>query len=291
LTVGITAFVEIGGEVVRVYLFVATLGYARRGFVAAFRHERQTAWFEGLERAFHHFGGVPAEVLFDNAKPLVVRHDPVTREVVFNDRLHAFARYWDFRRGPVRRTGRGPRVRTRTASGTSRRMRLPAIALPVGRRWRRTSPGGCARSRMFVCTARRASRRSSASGVRRRLRFARSRAVLPSGRFVRWCAVSRRMARSISTPTYYSVPWRLIGAQVRVEVAEGLVRIFHAGVVVAGHDERRGRRERVIDAAHLVGIIAHDCAAMGLPDAERPAPAGELLRPLSEYERVAGGAW
>ena len=39
------------------------------GFVAAVRHERQTAWFEGLERAFRHFGGVPREVLLDNAKP------------------------------------------------------------------------------------------------------------------------------------------------------------------------------------------------------------------------------
>ena len=55
-----STFVEIGEEVVRVYLFVATLGYSRRGFVAAFRHERQTAWFEGLEAAFRHFGGCRA---------------------------------------------------------------------------------------------------------------------------------------------------------------------------------------------------------------------------------------
>src|SRR5512144_1267457 len=92
-----STFVPIGGEVMRVYLFVATLGYSRRGFVAAFRHERQSAWFEGLEAAFRHFGGVPREVLLDNAKPLVVRHDALTREVVFNERLHAFARYWGFR--------------------------------------------------------------------------------------------------------------------------------------------------------------------------------------------------
>ena len=33
--------VPIGGEPVRVYLFVATLGYSRRPYVQAFRHERQ----------------------------------------------------------------------------------------------------------------------------------------------------------------------------------------------------------------------------------------------------------
>ena len=54
--------VPIADERVRVYLFVATLGYSRRCHVAAFRHERQSSWFRGLEGAFHHFGGVTREV-------------------------------------------------------------------------------------------------------------------------------------------------------------------------------------------------------------------------------------
>ena len=89
--------VAIGDEPVRVYLFVATLGYSRRIFVQAFRHERQSAWFDGLEAAFAHFGGVPQEALMDNARALVDEHDAVTREVRFNARLLAFARYWGFR--------------------------------------------------------------------------------------------------------------------------------------------------------------------------------------------------
>ena len=48
-------------------LFVATLGYSRRLHVRAFRGERQEHWFEGLESAFTAFGGVPEEVLLDNA--------------------------------------------------------------------------------------------------------------------------------------------------------------------------------------------------------------------------------
>ena len=55
--------VVIGGETIRVYLFVATLGHSRRLHVRAFRHERQACWFEGLESAFRRFGGVPEEVL------------------------------------------------------------------------------------------------------------------------------------------------------------------------------------------------------------------------------------
>lgn len=89
--------VVIGEEVVRVHLFVATLGCSRRNFVAAFRHERQTTWMSGLERAFAHFAGVPREVLIDNARALVTHHDRETREVTFNERFHAFARYWKFK--------------------------------------------------------------------------------------------------------------------------------------------------------------------------------------------------
>jgi transposase len=51
--------VAIGGDPVRAHLFVATLGYSRRPFVRAFRHERQSAWFDGMEGAFRRFGGVP----------------------------------------------------------------------------------------------------------------------------------------------------------------------------------------------------------------------------------------
>jgi transposase len=108
----------IGGETIRVYLFVATLGYSRRLHVRAFRHERQACWFEGLESAFRAFGGVPEEVLLDNTRALVMHHDSLTREVRFNARLLAFARHWRFRPGHVRRTGRGPRGRTSAASVT-----------------------------------------------------------------------------------------------------------------------------------------------------------------------------
>src|SRR5262245_23585753 len=66
--------VEIGGVKLRVYLFVATLGYSRRSHIRAFRNERQESWFDGLESAFTKFGGVTEEVLFDNPRALVGEH-------------------------------------------------------------------------------------------------------------------------------------------------------------------------------------------------------------------------
>ena len=87
--------VWIGDERIKIHLFVATLGYSRRMHIHPSLLERG-----GLVRRDR--GHVPAlwrragEILFDNARALVEHHDAVTREVRFNARLHAFARYWGF---------------------------------------------------------------------------------------------------------------------------------------------------------------------------------------------------
>jgi transposase len=86
--------VPIADEQIKVSLFVATLGYSRRTYVAMFLHERQSAWLQGLEGAFRHFGGLTRELLIDNARALVNEHDVQTREVAFNDRFHALCRDW-----------------------------------------------------------------------------------------------------------------------------------------------------------------------------------------------------
>jgi hypothetical protein len=92
----------------------------------------------------------------------------------------------------------------------------------------------------------------------------------------------------------YSVPWRLIGEGVRVELAAGRVRVLHAGREVAAHDERAGRRERALDPAHFEGVAGFRSAVVRGPapgTASAPPPGPELLRPLAEYEAVAGGGW
>lgn len=94
---------------------------------------------------------------------------------------------------------------------------------------------------------------------------------------------------------HYSVPWKLIGTEVTVIVGGGQVRIHHAGIEVARHDKRLGRRERAVDRAHLNSIVP--CRPDPLSDTDIEAasptmlPGIKLLRPLAEYEQVAGGGW
>lgn len=55
--------------------FVATLGYSRASYVVFSEFERQEDWLSGIEGAFNFFGGVPEELLFDNAKCIMIERD------------------------------------------------------------------------------------------------------------------------------------------------------------------------------------------------------------------------
>jgi transposase len=110
-----TRYVYIGGERVKVQVFVEVLGYSRRAYVKVFRQENQYAWFTGLEEAFRYFGGIPRIVLVDNARPLVTNHDQVTGEVTLNEKYKTFAPYWKF----IPKACRLRRARTKGKVGRS----------------------------------------------------------------------------------------------------------------------------------------------------------------------------
>ena len=68
-------FTTISHHKKRIKAFVATLGFSRATFVRFMDRERQEDWIEGLEESFEFFGGVPKEVLFDNAKAIMIERD------------------------------------------------------------------------------------------------------------------------------------------------------------------------------------------------------------------------
>ena len=67
------AEVILAGQRVTVQLFVMRLCYSRKIFVMAFPCQRQEAFFAGHVAAFHHFGGVPRRISYDNLKAAVKR--------------------------------------------------------------------------------------------------------------------------------------------------------------------------------------------------------------------------
>lgn len=283
--------VLIGGDSVKVYLFVATLGYSRRLYVRAFRNERQESWFAGLEGAFRHFGGVTEEVLFDNDRGLVVRHDRATREVEFNARLHAFAKHWRFR----------PRAcapyRARTKGKDERGVGYVKKNAIAGRRF---ASWAALEAHLAAWTRDIADQRMhGTTGEVPIERFERTEAsalrpIAGTPPF----AASRELVRKVQTDcaievdgNAYSVPWRLIGERVSVILAGEELRVSHAGREVAVHQRCAGRFERRIDPRHFDGVVGvrPHATPPTTPTPEIAAP--ELLRPLVEYERLAGGRW
>jgi transposase len=283
--------VAIGEDAVRVHLFVATLGYSRRVFVQAFRHERQSAWLDGLEGAFRHFGGTPHEVLVDNARALVDYHDAATREVRFNARLHGFARYW----GVAVRACAPYRARTK---GKDERgvgyVKHNAVAGHRFASWAALEAHLAWWMRTIADV-----RAHGTTGEAPLVRFAREEAAALKpidGRppFRQMRELIRRVPADCAVAVdgnFYSVPWRFIGESVQVVVSDGCVRIRHAGLEVASHAETAGRHQRIVDPAHFHGVAgaARPIAASEAPPAAAPAP--DLLRSLAEYEQAAGGGW
>lgn len=66
---------DLAGESRTVHFAVNVLGSSRCLHVWAAPREDAEHTYEALVRAFHHFGGVPRQVLVDNQKAAVVRHD------------------------------------------------------------------------------------------------------------------------------------------------------------------------------------------------------------------------
>jgi len=55
--------------------FVATLGYSRASYVVFSEYEKQEDWLAGIEGALNYFGGVTQDILFDNAKCIMIERD------------------------------------------------------------------------------------------------------------------------------------------------------------------------------------------------------------------------
>jgi transposase len=282
--------VLIGGRKTRVHLAVMTLGYSRRVFVCAWPCERQAQWLRSFELAFEHFGGVPAELLTDNPRALVLKHDSQTREVVFHPVLLAFCKHW----------GIEPKAcapyRARTKGKTERSVgyiKRNAIAGYEFESWEHLETHLAWWMREVADV-----RVHGTTGDRPLDRFQREAEALqplasrPS--FQPRRTLQRRVQSDCCVEVdtnHYSVPYVHLGKEVLVELLGTRLEVRFAGELLAEHTLVRGRGEWVIDKRHLDGVVRGPASATS-PERQLllPIEEPELLRPLSVYEDIAGGA-
>lgn len=243
--------VQIGAQVVVVYLLVATLAYSRRLFVQAFHCERREAWLEGIANAFRHFGGVPETLLADNARALVLERDRSAQMVVFDPAYLAFCRDWDV----VPRACAPYRARTKgkVESGVKYVKRNALAGRVFG------SFAGL--EAHLAAWVERVDQRVHGTTHERPIdRFAReleALRALPD----RTPSASRRLRRRVATDARidldtvrYSVPHRLVRESVEVLVGAERVVVFHAGEQVASHRRSLEPHSEVIEPSHFEGL-------------------------------------
>ena len=86
---------EVRGRSTRIYLFVMVLGFSRYMYTEATTDARSETFLACHARAFAYFGGMPREVLYDNAKVVALEHSRTV--VTFNEALLDFAGRFCFR--------------------------------------------------------------------------------------------------------------------------------------------------------------------------------------------------
>ena len=272
--------VRIGGQVVRVYLLVAVLSYSRRIYVKAFLNQRGDDWREGIAAAFMHFGGVPLDVLSDNAKPLVLENDRKAGTVRFHPAYKEFCRDWD-----VQPRACGP-YRARTKGKSESGVKFVKRNALAGRDFDafaslETHLNGWmleADQRIHGTTHEKPCERFE----RDEKAALRPLPLRPLPR--RHQRLPRRVANDalVDVDTVrYSVPHRLVRERVEVQLGDEQVHIFHGSTLVASHRRSAEPHSRIVDPAHWEGLWR----LTPVPESD-DSPLRALGRTLDEYADV-----
>jgi transposase len=280
---------DLDGTKHRLNGFVLTLGYSRASFFDIATDQKLPAFLRMHEAAFEYLGGVPAEILYDNTKTVVLKtltEGVDTRgEVQLNPTFADFARYWGFTPRLCRPYRPQTKGKVENGIGYVRKNFLcgrDATDLGDLRNQARVWTAEVANQRVHGTTHRvvaeaweqekpalqpLASRRAYPLVVERVHRVSRDGFV---------CWGSNR----------YSVPWQHAGAEVRVREAGEVIEILRAAAQIAVHARCRSRHQTLLIAAHHADIPTNRVRA-GKARLALAARAPEVeVRSLSVYEAL-----
>jgi transposase len=279
--------VSIAGNPVTIHLMTVVLGYSRRLFCRAFLAERQDDWLEGIDAACHHFGGLPEQILCDNASPLVTSHDSQTGVVVWHPGFAAFCKD----RGITPRACR-PR-RARTKGKIERGVGYVKHNALAGRSFITFEALQKHLAKWIIAVA--DQRIHGTTNEQPIIRFERDERLALRPLPERPLAVrTRRLDRRVSADcfvdidtTRYSVPHRHVRERVAVVVGSERVEVWLRGTRIASHRRSFEPGALVRDPAHFQGLYRPETTSATVPTTgSQPNP---VARPLSAYTAVVEG--
>jgi transposase len=272
-------WLEIGKVPQKRFVFVATLGHSRREYAEICFGLRQRDWILGIEHAFQHFGGVPEELLVDNAKPLVLSH-PRSGKVTFHPEFLAFCQHWGVRPRACQPYRARTKGKVESGVGYVKGNALGGLTFESDAAldlhlatWLRD----VADVRLHGTTFERPLERFE-KAERMALRPLQNH---PSYLKSRW--EERKVApdfRIDLDTNRYSVPPGLVGEVVDVLIEQDLIQVHFQDRIVAEHSVAVGRHQVVEDPGHVLTFV-NGSAWIGRPSG--------IERPLSVYEEVVGG--
>jgi Mu transposase, C-terminal domain/Integrase core domain len=252
----------IGGEVVRLYLFVMRLSYSGKAVHLAYANQAQESFLDGHVRAFASLGGVPTGMIrYDNLTAAVIRV-LLGRERWLNPRFVALRSHYGFDSFFCQPglDGAHEKGGVEGEIGRFRRRHLtPMPALPTLGALNEALVAADARDD----TRRIATRRETVgAAAARELLLLRA---LPATAFdperMLSCRVDAK-ARVCVRQSYYSVPAQFAGKRVTVRLGADSLHIVADGKVVARHVRslHKGSEDLVLD--HYLDVLVRKPGAL-----------------------------
>ncbi len=270
---GDEGFLDTPDGPLHVWSFHMTLSFSRDPFCCFVTSQDLVTFWDCHRRAFDHFGGVPATIVYDRTKTVVRKHVRRNVDVPLHPEAIAFAAHYGFRIvvAPARR----PQFKGRV----ERQVSIVRHDVLDGREFSSTAEMDDAFGSWLP--ARRAQvHRTHGEVIAERAE--RDRAALtpvPERPYV----VCDRHLRSVGKDclisfeaSHYSVPWRAVRRRMRVEcrVTHDTVAIWTLGPepqLLATHARARRKGAWVVDRSHWDGL-PHAPEAATLPPCEAVSP-------------------
>ena len=266
---GDEGFVDGPDGPVHVWSFHMTLSFSRDPFCCFVTSQDLVSFWDCHRRAFDHFGGVPATIVYDRTKTVVKKHVRRHQEVPLHPEAIAFAAHYGF--SIVVAPARRPQFKGRV----ERQVAIVRHGVLDGRDF--ASPVEMDEAFSAWLPIRRAQVHRTHGEVIA-VRAERDRAAL-SSLPERPYIVCERHLRSVGKDclvsfeaSLYSVPWRAVRRRMRVEcrVTHDTVAIWTLGpepTLLATHRRSRRRGAWVVDRSHWDGLPAAP-EAVDLPPCE-----------------------
>jgi len=240
-------------------VLVMTWSDSNAPFALALPTERTEAILHGMSEAFAFFGGVPAEVWWDNPTTVAI-HILRGRERTLHSRYAALASHYLF--APRFRLPRTPREKPRVENRVKDLERMWATPVPV------VADLAALNVHLRQCCVTARERTCGGNAETVAVRFDRDRAAalpLPRRPFDA-CVIDSGAVDKYQTVAFdgnrYSVPRRWAFRAVTVKGFIDRVDLVADGRVVASHARCYGRHERVLDPLHFLAILQEKPATL-----------------------------